>query len=319
MAKTLHFGNAVHEGFAALGRQLVGKQPGSELAVANRLFVQRGFPLLEPFTAIARDQYAAPVEQVDFGKEETRLHVNQWVEAQTNRRITDLVGEGVFTADTRLALINAISFKGSWATEFDKKATTTQKFLAGGKNFDVQLMFRQMAGVRYCELNGVQVLELPYKGDLTMVVLLPRQRDVKALEKRLNAVMFEQLISGLKPAELVDVWLPRFQLTQSFGLKDTLGGMGMPKAFVGGTADFSGMTGTRDLFIGAVIHKASVEVNEEGTEAAAATAVVMGIGSLAPPPVVRFRVDRPFLFALRDTKSGSVLILGRLEDPFRAP
>jgi len=316
MAKTLHFAPEVHDGFAALDLRLIGTQPGYQLSVANRLFVQRGLTLLAPFTTIAREKYRAPVEQVDFAKEETRLHVNQWVEEQTQKRIKDLIGKGVFSNDTRLALVNAIYFKGTWLTQFDKKATTHQPFFGGGKETKVPLMyadFEPAARVRTAEVDGVQVLELPYKGgEVAMVVLLPTARDgLPALEKSLTSAKFEQLMKALRPSG-AEVWLPRFKVEQSFELSSTLASMGMPSAF--GPADFSGMTGGKELSISAVIHKAFVEVNEEGTEAAAATAVVVGIESVAPPKP-RIRADHPFVFALRDTKSGSVLFLGRITEP----
>jgi serine protease inhibitor len=318
MAKTLHFGNHVHAGFAALNKRLIGQQPGYQLSVANRLFVKQSYPLLEAFTAVAKEQYLAPVEQVDFGMAETRKHINGWVEDQTSKRIKDLIGEGVLNSLTRLVLVNAIYFKGTWATEFEKKSTTPQPFFSGDKKFDVPMMFRSMkheAHVRYGEVDGVQVLELPYKGgDVAMVVLLPRARDgLSAFEKKLDAKKFDQLVGALSPFE-VEVFLPRFRVEQSLALAPTLQAMGMPQAFSEKLADFSGMSGKKDLYISAVIHKAFVEVNEEGTEAAAATAVVMATKSAAPMSET-FRADHPFLFALRDRKSGSILFLGRLDDP----
>lgn len=323
MGKTLHFSPEVHDGFAALDQRLVGAQPGYELAVANRLFIQRGLTLLAPFTTTAKEKYRAPVEQVDFTKEETRLDVNKWVEDQTHQRIKELISKGVFTSDTRLTLINAVYFKGTWLTQFDKKATTPQPFFTGGKEvraheqLKVPLMYADLepaAHVRTAEAEDVQVLELPYKdGDVAMVVLLPTARDGLAeFEKSLTPAKFEQLMKRLRPSG-AEVWLPRFKVEQGFEASRTLAAMGMPGAF-GPGADFSGMTGGRELSISAVIHKAFIEVNEEGTEAAAATAVVVGIESVAPPKL-RVRVDHPFLFALRDTKSGTVLFLGRMVEP----
>lgn len=317
MEKTLHFTKDVHAGLSALNQQLVGKQPGYQLSLANRLFVKTGVKLLGPFTTLTKEQYGAPVEQVDFGKEETRLRVNTWVEEQTNQRIKDLIAKGVFTRQTRLALINAIYFKGTWATQFDRKATTTQPFFTGGKELPVPLMFADLpaaARVRYAQLDGVQVLELPYQGgDLTMVLMLPLQRDgLDAFEKSLSGEKFAQLIKALRPSA-AELWLPRFKVTERLELSQVLGGLGMPSAFKDG-ADFSGISGARDLVISAVIHKAFVEVNEEGTEAAAATGAVVGITSVAPPKP-KFRADHPFLFAIRHGKSGSVLFLGRMADP----
>jgi serpin B len=317
MAKTLHFTPDTHAGLAALNQQLGGKQPGYQLSVANRLYAMKGSKLLAPFTTLAKEKYGAPVEQVDFTKEETRKRVNQWVEDQTNQRIKDLIPAGVFNADTRLALINAIYFKGTWAQQFDKKATKPQPFFTGGRQVDVPLMFAKLetsTRVRYGQTSDAQVLELPYQGgDVTMIIVLPTARDgLPALEKKLDAAAFEKLVKTLHSTE-VDVWLPRFKVEQQLSLGPTLASLGMPSAFAAGCADFSGMTGTKELFISAVIHKAFVEVNEEGSEAAAATGVVMGIESVQQ--TAAFRADNPFLFALRDGRSGSVLFLGRLVDP----
>lgn len=316
LAKTLHFTPETHAGLAALNQQLIGKKAGYQLSVANRLYVSQAVKLLEPFTTLAKDQYGAPVEQVDFGNDATRKRVNQWVEEQTNKRIKDLISPGVFNADTRLALINAIYFKGTWATPFDKKNTKPQPFFTGGKKVDVPLMFANLprsARARFGQTGDAQVLELPYQGgEVTMIVVLPTTRDgLPALEKKLDAAAFDTLITTLRPSE-VDVWLPRFRVEKQAALGPTLKAMGMPTAFEQ-SADFSGMTGTKDLFISAVIHKAFVEVNEEGTEAAAATAVVIGTESVQQ--TASFRADHPFLFALRDGKSGSVLFLGRVVDP----
>jgi serpin B len=318
MAKTLHFTDDTHAGFAALNKDLIGKKPGYQLSVANRLYAAQGFKLLAPFTTLVKDQYGAPIEQVDFTKEPTRERVNQWVEEQTNKRIKDLIPKGVFSVDTRLALVNAIYFKGTWAKQFDKKETTPRPFFTGnGKKLGVPMMFANFelgSGVRYAHTVDAHILELPYLGgDVTMIIVLPTMRGgLAALEKKLDAPTFEKWVKTLHPME-VDVWLPRFKLEQSLGLADTLRDLGMPSAFSAGTADFSGMTAGKELFISAVIHKAFVEVNEEGTEAAAATGAVMGIGSVTQTP--SFRADHPFLFALRDAKSGSVLFLGRLVDP----
>lgn len=317
LAKTLHFTPDTHAGLAALNQQLIGKKTGYQLSVANRLYAAKLVKLLEPFTTLAKEQYGAPVEQVDFTSDETRKRVNQWVEDQTNKRIKDLIGPGVFNADTRLALINAIYFKGTWATQFDKKATKPQPFFSGSKKLEVPLMFAKLersARARYGQSADAQVLELPYQGgDVTMIVILPTARDgLPALEKKLDAAAFEKLLKTLRPSE-VDVWLPRFKIEQQAALGPTLAAMGMPSAFRESAADFSGMTGGKGLWISAVIHKAFVEVNEEGTEAAAATAVVTITDSVEL--TASFRADHPFLFALRDNKSGAVLFLGRLVEP----
>ena len=327
MAATLHFGNdadAVHRGFSLLQKGLASdpKSP-FELAVANRLFAQTGKKFAEPFLALTRDRYGAPVEQLDFFKshEPARQHINLWVEKQTRDRIKDLLAPGVVNEKTRLVLVNAIYFKGSWAKAFEKKATALAPFTLGRSKFDVPMMSGEITA-GYAEREGFQVLELPYKSGtgarLSMLVLLPTQADGLAqLESKLSAKLLGELPRGLA-RQVVQVFLPRFKLESSFSLGDNLQALGMVSAFdcrEDTTADFSGMDGERDLCISAVVHKAFVDVNEEGTEAAAATAVIMAQTDSVEPPKPVFRADHPFVFAIVDTASGSVLFLGRVVDP----
>ena len=212
-------------------------------------------------------------------------------------------------------LTNAIYFKGDWDVQFDRAQTRSAPFyLSDGTSADVETM--AMPGGRFGlrEAPEAQVLELPYAGEeLSMLVLLPRQRDgLAALEQNLDA---DTLAGWLQPVTKreVDVFLPRFSISSGFSLGDMLSGLGMRSAFVPGQADFSGMNGRMDLYISEAVHKAFVEVNEEGTEAAAATGIVVGIESIRETPV--FRADHPFLFLIRDNRSGSILFLGRLADP----
>ncbi len=293
-----------------------GKQSGYELSVANALWAQKGYQFLRAFLNTTTTNYGAGLNQVDFvsATEAARKTINDWVEKKTEGKIKDLIKPGVFNTLTRLVLTNAIYFKGNWARQFEKVETKDSPFtVARDKNVTVPMM-SQKAQFAYAETETLQLLELPYAGDqLSMVILLPKELDGLAdLEKSLTPGSLRECLQGLRKQEVV-VQVPRFKLTSEFSLARVLASMGMTDAF-SREADFSGMTGDTELFISAVIHKAFVDVNEEGTEAAAATAVVMTLKS-APlrPPI--FRADHPFLFLIRDNQSGSILFLGRVVNP----
>jgi serpin B len=310
----------LHRAFAALRADLNegGKKKDYELSVANALWGQKNFGFLPDFLDLTSRDYGAPLHQVDFMQdtEVARRTINAWVEEQTHDRIKDLLPRGILTGDTRLVLTNAIYFKGFWADQFKKDATREEAFhTGGGATVKAPLMHRTG---RYGYLDGgdFQALELPYRGKhLSMMVLLPKQADsLAALEGKLTAANLARWLGRLRPQE-VQVALPRFKMTRQFSLKDTLQALGMRRAFIAGGADFNGMSGTngRRLFISAVVHKAFVDVNEEGTEAAAATGVAIATFSARLTPV--FRGDHPFVFLIRDNRSGSVLFLGRLTNP----
>lgn len=323
MAKTLRFpfgGETLHACFGELQGGLKGDRgkDGYELAVANRLFGQKGHRFLDPFLALNRDRYGAPLEALDFAKdtEGARKTINSWVEERTKDKIRELLKPGVLDADTRLVLTNAIYFKGDWASAFDKKATRDAIFhptLDSGRK--VQTM-SQTADFPYAETDLLQALELPYKGNaLSMVVLLPRkEKEMAALEAGLSPDSLQKWIAALGEQE-VEVSLPRFKLEpDSIDLKKTLSDMGMPDAFNETRADFSGTTNDpQGLHVSEVIHKAFIDVNEEGTEAAAATAVAMKPNGI--PDIKTFRADRPFLFLIRDKRTGSILFMGRVTNP----
>jgi serpin B len=323
MAKVLHFppdGARVHPAFAALVRKINGteKQRGYQLRVADALWGQKDYGFLPEFLRQTQEFYGAGLREVNFAgdPEGARRTINAWVEEQTQNRIKDLVGPGAITRATGLVLTNAIYFKANWEHPFSERATRSEQFtLAADKTVNVPLM-HQTAEFSYFDGGTFQALELPYQtGDLSMVVLLPRAADgLPGLESALTAERLEDCLSKLRPHQ-VEVSLPKFRTTCAFELKDTLSAMGMDLPF-SRRADFSGMTEKERLFLSAVIHKAFVEVDEKGTEAAAATAVVITRAALpAPRPRVVFRADHPFVFLLRDRQTGSILFLGRLSNP----
>ncbi len=321
MEQVLHFEvttERLHQAFSQLTEQLnaQGKKGGYQLSVANALWGQQGVGFLKKFLDLTEKHYGAGLRQVDFAAatEAARKTINAWVEKETQGKIKDLIQPGVLNALTRLVLTNAIYFKGTWAEQFDKKATRDAPFTLATRQQVKVPMMHKTENFGYTEAEDFQALELAYAGDdLSMVIFLPREVDgLAALEKKLSLENLESWLGGLR-RQTVQVSVPRFTMTSEFGLQDVLKSLGMTDAF-SGAADFSGMTGRRDLFISAVIHKAFVDVNEEGTEAAAATAVVM-MTSAAPRPPVVFRADHPFIFLIRDNASGSILFIGRLVNP----
>ena len=326
MAKTLHFTlppDRLHPAMGALLSDFNAPHNGYQLRVADALWAQQGYTFRDDFLKLTKKDYGAGFHPVDFkgATEAARLTINQWIEQKTENKIVNLIPPGTLTPDTRLVLTNAIYFKGDWQTPFKKDQTEVEDFhLSPAHSVKVPLMHIFDS---YSYLNGgtFQALEIPYKNnELSMIVFLPNDvRGMPAFENSLTASNMQQWLSKLHPASDVILTLPKFKMTRQFTLQDTLGAMGMPSAFDRIAADFSGMTGKRDLFISAVIHKAFVDVNEEGTEAAAATAVVMEMamarrGPPPPSPIV-FRADHPFMFLIRDNRSGGILFMGRVTNP----
>jgi serpin B len=323
MAQVLHFGTQqqLHVGFGQLQKELAAaaSHKGIQLTIANALWTQQGFAFLPDFLNTAKDEYAANLNQANFATdaEKARGTINHWVAEQTKEKIQDILPAGSVNGATRLVLANAIYFKGIWAKPYDKNQTAEQPFhLSASKSSPVPLM-HHLDAVRYAENEEIQAVELPYQSNqLAMVVLLPRQVEgVAALEGRLTATLLNDTLRQMR-SQKVDIFLPRFKLESRFKLNEPLEKLGMRDAF-GSSADLSGIDGKTDLFISGLFHKAWGEVNEEGTEAAAATAGTIALTSVAPvakPPPV-FRADHPFLFLIRDTRSGSILFLGRLADP----
>jgi serpin B len=294
-----------------------------ELRVVNRLFGERAYVFERDFVDLLRDTYRAPLEAVDFrtDAEAQRRRINGWVAEQTRDRIEDLLPRGSLDALTRLVLVNAVYFLGQWEHAFERSATADAPFhlLEGGAR--TVPMMQQVRFHRYAEVGGVQVLEMPYRGDdLAMTVVLPRaKKGLRSLEKGLTAARVSRWIGALDERR-VRVILPRFQIHDSrIDLGEVLPAMGMRLAFDAEHADFSGMARPanpdEELHISDAYHEAFVKVDEEGTEAAAATAVVMGARGGPPPAPPEFRADRPFLFMIRDVASGAILFMGRVVDP----
>ncbi|MFO7774709.1 MAG: serpin family protein [Candidatus Hydrogenedentota bacterium] len=323
MEEVLRFaGEDVHEAFAALIGALREREAEEdyELVLANALWGLEGYDFAPAFLELLETQYKAPLREADFAGDPAREadRINAWVEEQTQERIQDIIPPGTLNPFTRLVLANAIYFKGAWGEPFEEEATESEAFTRpDGAEVDVDMM-RQTEQFRYAEVDGVQVLELPYEGrDVAMLLALPEAHDgLPALEAELTADTVEQWVDALN-RERVDVKLPKFEFTTEVRLDDVLQAMGMQDAFSPEDSNFLGMApDADDLHISAVLHKAFIDVHEEGTEAAAATAVVMQVTAIMPEDdPVAFHADRPFLFLLRDQHSGSILFMGRAADP----
>jgi serpin B len=296
---------ALHE--AAAGGEI-------QIAIANTLWPQEKHPFLDAFLSLLRRHYGVEVTPLNYGRpEEARHTINAWVEEHTQHKIRDMIPRGVLDSMTRLVLVNGIYFKGDWASQFDPERTRYAPFwIAPGEETQVPMM-GQAGAFGYRKEDDLQVLELPYAGGtLSMIVLLPRERDgLPALEARLTAEHLAQWTANL-PSTEVSVQLPRFKITFSCRLESILQAMGMRDAF-GDAADFSGMDGTTALYLSAALHKAYIATDEQGTEAAAATAAIVTFKAI--PVLPSFRADHPFLFVIRENRTGSLLFVGRVTDP----
>ena len=320
MAQALHFlldQQQLHSAFAALqaGLNEVAAKGQVELKIANSLWPQEGYAFLEAFLVLVAQHYEVQITPVDYrgAAEAAGRTINAWVEEKTGGKIVDLIQPGMLDELTRLVLVNAIYFKGHWASRFDPRLTRPAPFwIAGGERIQAPLM-AQTGDFRLGESEDLQILELPYAGnDVSMLVLLPRRiGGLAGLEEALTPGNLAAWTGRLRET-LVEVFLPRFEITCPFMLDAELKSMGMVDAF-SDEADFSGMA-ERPLAISAVLHKAFTAVNEEGTEAAAATAVVTLEKGIPERPVV-FRANHPFAFLIREKRTGSILFLGRVLNP----
>jgi len=326
MADTLHFTlpqDRLHPAFNDLDLELAKRGEGAQgkdgqgfrLNIVNAIWGQQGYKFLPEFLDTLAENYGAGLRLLDFAgnPEASRVTINDWVSDQTENRIKDLIPQGIIDKLTRLVLTNAIYFNAAWAEPFKKDLTTDGPFhLLDGSQVTVPMM-RQTTSFGYAEGEGYQAVELPYDGrELAMVIFLPEAGKVETFENSLDARQVEAIIESLQYRE-VALTMPKFEIESDFSLVEALSAMGMPVAF-SASADFSGMDGTRNLCIGDVIHKAFVSVDEAGTEAAAATAVVMKLTAM-PEPAVGVTVDRPFIFLIRDIETGTILFVGRVVNP----
>ncbi|MBW2995960.1 serpin family protein [Candidatus Woesearchaeota archaeon] len=316
---------------AKIYNEINKKDKAYKLHTANALWAEKTYPFLADYLSTIERYYGGKTTNLDFinQAEASRKIINDWVEDQTNDKIKDLIPAGVLNPLTRLVLTNAIYFKGRWEWEFDKSDTREQDFRITPENtVKVQMMYMDpdKARFNYASLEKLQILELPYKGEeISMLILLPKQGKEFNYEtgeritydytlEDIELSKLDEYKSKMQETKMDAIYLPKFKFETKYLMADTLAEMGMPTAFkTDGSADFSGMDGTRDLFISSVIHQAFVEVNEEGTEAAAATAIVVGITAVMPTNI--FRADHPFIFLIQEKGTGNILFMGKVVNP----
>lgn len=328
MAKVLHFTPEmpVDAGYATFVALLnsAGDQNGYTLSTANKLWSAAGYRMEASFLTLTREQYQAQVETIDFGRaQEARATINGWVKRQTHDKIVELMPPNILDSNTRLVLTNAVYFLGSWAHEFSKLSTRDAPFYrTPDDKFNAPTMYQQRK-FGYTDDNVVQVLALPYRGEtLSMIIVLPKERaGLAAVEDKLTEEQFTGWVNKLRAFDLVDVYLPKFKFRSRLELSENLKQLGMATAF-SDAADFSSISKGEGLKISEVIHEAVVELDEKGTEATAVTAIAAAptatAGSPPPPPKpILFRADHPFLFAIRHTRTGAILFVGRVERPDR--
>jgi serpin B len=326
MARVLGYdragGQAVHDLFGTLGTSLAKlEHKDQSFHMVNRLFGQAKYDWSKAYLALTDKKYGASLEPVSFATdpEKVRLHINSWVEDQTNKKIKDLLPKDSLSRDTRLVLTNAVYFKGSWLHQFDKRATQDTGFFARGKTSAKVPMMKQIDQFNLGGNADAAVLELPYShGDIAMDIILPRKNDgLPALEAKLDGAGLVKLLATMKSTN-VDVAVPKFKVRSSVSMKDMLSKLGMKTAF-SRAADFSGMItkAGEPLYIDQIYHQGFVDVDEQGTEAAAATAVVMNDESapMRDPKATAFHADHPFVWLIRDLKTGEILFYGRVVDP----
>jgi serpin B len=326
MADTLHFilsQDSLHPAFNSLDQQLASRGKGAKgkddqgfrLNIVNAIWGQQDYKFLSDYLDVLAENYGAGLRLLDFinEPEESRVTINDWVSDQTEGKIKDLIPQGVIDALTRLVLTNAIYFNAAWLNPFNEKMTHDGTFhLLDGSEVTVPMM-HQTESFGYAEGEGYQAVELPYDGSqLSMVILLPEPGNFASFEQSLDADYVGAILTALADKQ-VALTMPKFEFESEFSLTDTLAAMGMPVAF-SDKADFSGMTGNRELSITDILHKAFVSVDESGTEAAAATAVVVGLTAVPAQPV-QVTLDRPFIFLIRDIETGTILFVGRVMNP----
>jgi serpin B len=327
MAAALEFQlpqDTLHPAFDTLDLALASRGQGAKgkdqqpfrLHVVNAIWGQSGFDFLPSYLDLLAQNYGAGLRILDFQKspEPSRVTINDWVAQQTEQKIKDLIPKGSITDMTRLVLTNAIYFNAAWQNQFDKNSTKPGDFTLNNGNKVSAPMMQEQASFNYTSGDGYQAVDLPYDGnELSMVILLPDQGKFDSFEAALTGQSVSGIIQGMK-SRTVALTMPKFTTEQSFGLRSALTSLGMKDAFKPNVADFSGMDGKKDLYIQDVVHKAFIAVDEAGTEAAAASGVIVGTTSV-PVDIVKLDLNRPFIYFIRDIQTSAILFVGRVMNP----
>jgi serpin B len=299
--------------FGKIYNLLNQKQEGYRISTANAFWIQQNYPFLTEYISLLQNYYMAEANELDFSKNvEAARTINTWIENQTNGKIKDMIDPGALSVFTRLVLTNAIYFKGLWENPFDSKYTTKIDFnVDSSKTVKVDMMSLSNCIFNYTETDDLQILKMPYEGDdLSMLVILPKENNISIADSSLNTLNIEDWNSRFDEIK-INIDIPKFKFKTEYNLNSVLTKMGMVDAFSEIDADFSGMDGTKSLFISDILHKAFVEVNEEGTEAAAATAVILTTSVVTNT----FNADHPFVFLIQHEETGAILFMGKIMSP----
>jgi serpin B len=327
MAQTLYFlpQQELHSALNTLDLELASRgetkskdETPFQLNIANAVWAEQTFPFLPEYLDLIAQNYGAGIQLADFIQqhETVRKEINDWVSNETNDKIQNLIPEGVLDPSTKMVLANAIYFKADWMHQFDPNDTYDAPFhLLDGSDVQVKMMSQSLFGLPYVQGDGYQAVELSYEGEsAAMDIIVPDEGNFSEFESTLDSQKLNDIVRSMQPSGGLKLRLPKFDFTIDFDLRDRLISMGMPDALDPDRADFSGMTAGRDLYIDTVLHKAFVAVDEKGTEAAAATAVIMAPTSAILADVT-LTIDRPFIFVIRDLPSGQILFVGRVLNP----
>ncbi len=323
ISKTLSFSldqNKIHSDFNSLLEKLTYSKDSTQLCIANSLWAQKDYLFLEDYFNLLKTKYNAGLENVDFidtaEREKTRIKINEWVESKTNDKIKEILKRDIMlNENSRLVLVNAIYFLGKWNTPFNKEQTQKNIFYSTLNTKIESFFMNKTLSLKYFEDETLQTIEIPYKENkFSMIIILPKSNSaIENIEKTISYDKYLQILNTMNN-EMVELSIPKFKTTCELILKNTLKNLGMTISF-SDFADFSGITGRKDLKIGDVIHKAFIDVNEEGTEAAAATVVTFDYKSAHITPVKIFKADHPFMFIIKETETGSILFMGKVINP----
>ena len=310
--------NVLRPNFARIYNDINGNHKDYTLRTGNALWVEKTFHLLPDYLKTVEEYYGGKAVNLDFKNEpeRSRQTINNFIARQTNNKIKNLIPPGMIDPNTRIVITDSVYFKGTWEWKFDKKNTANKEFkITPSEKVNVPMMVMEGRFFNYADLGDLQLLELPYKGDkLSMIILLPKG-SLSSIESNLTADNLKEWEGRMNKAALKEIEVPKFKFKTKYFMRNDLESLGMPTAF-SSSADFSGMDGRRDLFIGQVIHQAYIEVNEEKTEAAAATAVTIRTTAIdRPEPKIKFIADHPFIFLIQQKDTGNILFMGRVVDP----